>query len=573
MTLGEKKLFAGSIALIVLSSLFLLGTYAFIHRVEVPTTGGTYTEALIGSPRFINPLYAQTNDVDADLSSLLFSSLIKWQPGGGYVNDLADSMQISADQTQYTFHLRTNATFSDGEPVQASDVVFTYTAIQNPVYRSPLISYFRNIKVEQVDDQTVLFTLPTASATFPEHLTIGILPGNLWSDILAQNAPLASLNLQPIGSGPYVFQEFSKDKKGSIRSYTLKRNNHYYGTSPKIDQLIFKFYPDEESVSQALINKNVEGVGYVAFEHRTSTENNHNVRTVFASIPRGTSLFFNTQNPILKNPAVRLAISNAIDKESIVKTILGSHAIVLNGPLLNGSVGYDAAYHPNGFNPSAAMTALDAAGYLKPTGSSFRKIPVKSTPVPTKSSKNSKKQTETPTPVQEPSDLSFTLTTVSNDEFSHVAAEIKAELEKIGISITIKTVDADHLMTDVVDLQTYDLLLAADYAGTDLDPYAFWHSSQITAGGLNIGHYQSKDADKLLEKARTTATDTDRAVIYRQFQDLLVKDAPAAFLYQSTYSYALPKKIHFTAPDALRVPSDRFADMTNWYINTKKSLK
>lgn len=577
MTINEKKWFAGSLGIIVLSSLFLISVYTLKHRIEIPTSGGNYTEALIGSPRFINPLYAPTNDADADLTRLLYSGLVKWKPTEGYVNDLADSMNVNADQTQYTFHIRPNATFSNGEPVQARDVVFTYSAIQNPEYRSPLISYFKNVKIEQVNDQTVSFTLSEASPTFSKRLTVGILPENLWSDVLPQNAPLASLNLQPVGSGPYIFSEFSKDKKGSIRSYTLKRNNHYYNQPAKIDELIFKFYSDEESASQALVNKNVEGVGYVAFEHRSTALNNHNVNAVFATIPRSTNLFFNPQNAILKNPAVRLAIAKAIDKNSIIKTILDSHATVLNGPIMIGSTGYDASFTANEFDPANAITTLESAGYVKPEGSTWRIIPVAPAITPKTSNKKNKKKTEAPVapvvPVQPPSNVSFTLTTVSNDEFSKVAEEIKNELEKIGIQITIKTVAADHLMSDVVNPQTYDLLLAAEFAGADDDPYLYWHSSEIKTDERNIIHYQNKDVDSLLEKAHTTPNETDRSTIYRQFQNLMIKDAPAVFLYQSTYTYAIGKKVHFTAPNFLRVPSDRFADVTDWYVKTKKILK
>ena len=566
MTMDEKKWFAGSILLIAVSTLFLLGAYVFTHHSEIPTTGGTYTEALIGSPRLINPLYASTNDVDTDLSALLYSGLLKWQPESGYKNDLADSMSVNEDQTQYTFHLRDNAKFSDGEPVQARDVVFTYTSLQNPEYRSPLRSFFQNVRIEQSDDQTVVFTLTTASASFTRYLTVGILPENLWADILAQNVPLASLNLQPIGSGPYQFKEFTKDKKGSIRSYTLKRNSRYYGEQPKIDELTFKFYPDEESSIQALTNKNVEGVGYVSFEHRATVESNHNVRTEFALIPRSTALFFNTQNAVLKNVAVRTAIANALDKNTIVKKILDSNAQALNGPLLNGFLGYDANFQANAFNPSASIDALDTAGYIKPVGATLRQIPV----VAQKSS--SKKSTQTSPPVVQ-QDLTFTLTTVSSEEFVKVANEIKAELAKVGIGITIKTIAADRLMNEVIDPQSYDLLLAASDSETDTDPYLFWHSSQIGKGGLNISHYQNKAVDALLEKARTATTDADRISAEQQFQVLLLKDTPAVFLYQSMYSYAVAKKIHLPDLSTLRIPSDRFWNVTNWYINTRKVLK
>lgn len=560
----EKKRFGISVLLIFVSALFLAGVYVFAHRIELPTTGGDNTEALIGTPGLINPLYASTNDADADLSSLVYSGLMKWNSEKGYVNDLANSMKVSDDKLQYTIQIKPNAKFSDGEPVQARDVVFTYTAIQDPAYRSPLASDYRDIKIEQVDDQTILFTLKTPDLSFPHKLTIGILPENLWSDILAQNVPLASLNLQPIGSGPYAFQEFTKDKKGSIRTYTLKRNTRYYGTQPKIDKFIFKFYPDEQSANQALANKNVEGVGYVAFEHRAVTESNHGGNLIYSAIPRGTALFFNPQNEILKNAAVRLAIAQAIDKNKIVTKLFSSHATIMNGPIFPGTTAFDPTFKGVSFDPTASASGLDAAGYQKPVGASIRKISLKPTEI--------KPKDKDATPQESP-DLSFTLTTISSEENIHVAQEIKDELTFLGINITIKTVDANKLMSDVITPQDFDLLLTTNFGATDPDPYFFWHSSQIGKGGFNIAQYQNTDADKLLDKARAATTETDRDVAYRQFQTLLVKETPAVFLYQSTYTFFEPKKIHFTPPTQLRVPSDRFANVEDWYINTKQTLK
>jgi len=562
MTIPEKKLFAGSLLLIVLSTLFLAGVYILAHRIELPAIGGENTEALIGTPRLINPLYASTNDADADLASLIYSGLIKWDSEKGYINDLADSVVLSEDQLSYTIRIKQNAKFSDGERVQARDVVFTYSALQDPNYRSPLSGDFRQIKVEQVDDQTVLFTLKEADLLFTNKLTIGILPENLWSDILAQNVPLASLNLQPIGSGPYAFQEFTKDKKGSIRSYTLKRNTHYYGTEPKIEKIIFKFYSDEQSATQALTNKNVEGVGYIAFEHRGVVENNHGVNLTYSPIPRGTALFFNQQNTLLKNTTIRLAIAQAIDKNKIVSETLNTHATVLNGPIFSGSSAFDPAFTGIAFEPATAASALDAAGFQKPVGATLRKVSNKAP---------AKKESDTETP--EIPDLTFTLTTVSSEEFLRVAEEIKNELDLLGIGITIKTVDANQLMNEVIATQDFELLLTANYGATNPDPYFFWHSSQIGKGGFNVARYQNTEADKLLINARAAKTQADRDMFTRQFQSLLVKEVPAVFLYQSMYAFAEPKKIHLNPPSQLRIPSDRFANITDWYIKTKQTLK
>ncbi len=209
---------------------------------------------------------------------------------------------------------------------------------------------------------------------------------------------------------------------------------------------------------------------------------------------------------------------------------------------------------------------MDAAGFEKPAGSTIRRVPAK----PTETTKKKIKTAPDSEPAQ---DLHFTITTTSSEEFIRVAEEIKNELALLGIDIAIKTVDADHLQSDVVAAEDYDLLLASVYGAENPDPYFFWHTSQIGKGKLNIAHYQNTETDKLLEQTHIAKSQTERDAAARQFQALLVKDVPAVFLYQSMYAFTEPKKIHLNPPPQLRIPSDRFADVTDWYIKIKQTLK
>lgn len=558
MSLGEKKIFAGAIGAITIS-LFVLGAaYITAHRIEIPATGGENTEALVGTPHLINPLYASANDVDADIASLIYSGLMKWTPENGYVNDLAESITTNEEKTEYTVTLKPNAKFSNGEPVQARDVVFTYSAAQDPSYRSTVAETYRAIRIEQVDDTTILFTLQTADPQFGKKLTLGILSENLWSEILPQNVPLASLNLQPIGSGPYVFAQFTKDKKGSIKSYSLNRNTRYYGNEPKIETLTFKFYPDEISAIQAWNNKNVEGLSVVGFNHQEAIEANKSASIIYASIPRIVALFFNTENETLKSASIRKAIAQAINTETIRTNVLNNHATAIHGPLFSQTPGFDETEKGIEFDPAAATETLDKAGYEKQQNATFRSLPA--------SNKTDSAEEETP-------HMTLTLTTVAGNEMEQVAEEIKKGLELLGIEITIQTISPDRLFSDIVATQDYELLLAPQYGATDPDPFYFWHSSQSGKGGLNIAHYDNASADKALETARTAKTEEAQAAAYRQFQTILLKDVPAVFLYQSTYAFVEPKKLHMNAPTQLRIPSDRFANVEDWYMKTKQVLQ
>ncbi len=312
---SESTVIKFAFGVIVLSVLMLIIGYVVMNRVVIPAVGGEYTEALIGEPQLINPIYGRTSDVDADLASLIYSGLLKWDQDKGLILDLAESFEVSEDGKTYTIKIKDNARFHNGEEVRARDVLFTISVIQNTSYRSPLASSFANVSVLQVDDKTISFILEEPFYHFKDQLTVGILPASLWAEILPQNAPLATYNIQPIGSGPYKFAEFTKDKKGSIRSYTLERNEDYYDNPAFLERLTFKFYPDSQTAINALEEKHVEGVAYVPFESLDQVRNLRSVNLYEPTQPRNVVLLFNQKlSEPLKKKSVRQDIEKILDE-------------------------------------------------------------------------------------------------------------------------------------------------------------------------------------------------------------------------------------------------------------------
>ena len=175
--------------------------------------------------------------------------------------------------------------------------------------------------------------------------------------------------------------------------------------------------------------------------------------------------------------------------------------------------------------------------------------------------------------IPEPTLLHLNLTTIDNTEMRAVASEIQKNLTTIGIETELNFVPADAIATTVIEPKKFELLLIPILSGVDPDLYPFWHSSQIKSPGLNIVGYKNIEADALLEKGRKEIDPTVREQTYREFQTLLLKDIPAVYLYQSTYGYAVSKKIHLPVIDQIGIPSDRFAHITDWYIKTKKVLQ
>lgn len=563
---SEKKLLTGSLAVLTFACVALIGTYVFSHRIQIPAVGGDYTEGLVGEPQLLNPLYASASDVDQDLTSLIYSGLLQYDDKQGYVPDLAESLIVSDDGLTYTLKIKEHARFHNGEDVRARDVLFTVNAIQNPAYRSPLIDNFYNVTVVQQDERTVSFLLEEPFAPFKQYLTVGILPASLWAEILPQNAPLAALNLQPIGSGPFKFAEFAKDQRGSIRSYTLTRNADFYDAPPFIETLTFKFYPDFMALADALENKNVEGVSVVPTQDLERVATNSNVQLLQPLMPQETILYMNQSvQPLLKDLVLRSAIAQAIQKQNILEGMPVSDAQVIHNPILEGMVGFHTDLQTV-YNVSQANTSLEEAGYHLDSASGLRAAK-------DETSSDEEEETEEIEKTEEAKTLRLTLTAVDTEEMQKTAALIQQDLLKIGISVALNFVPPDLMVSQIVEPKNFELLLMSIMLEGDPDPYPFWHSSQATSGGLNFASYSNADVDTLLVEGRKEKDEGVRAQTYQQFQELLAKDIPAVFLYQSRFAYAVAQKIHLEKLDRIVSPSDRFANVTDWYIKTKKALR
>lgn len=219
MNKKEKYLSFGSLFLaLFFLFVFLVNLYTS-QRKEVPAYGGTYSEALVGQPQFINPILA-VSDVDRDLSKLVYSGLVGYDEDGNLVMDLAESYSTK-DGKEYIFKLRRNVFWHDGKPFNVDDVVFTVNAILNPDYGSPLRSVWQGVKVEKIDDYTVKFILDNPYAMFLETLTVGILPRHIWESMNPKNIILSPINLTPVGTGPFKVDKIIKSKLGYIKSIRL----------------------------------------------------------------------------------------------------------------------------------------------------------------------------------------------------------------------------------------------------------------------------------------------------------------------------------------------------------------
>ncbi len=591
------------------SGFFLAVRVAGYEFVRAPKKGGSYTEAIVGSPSLVNPLFALANPTDLDLTRLVYAGILRKDTDGNVVPDLAERFTVSTDQKTYTIRLKPNARWHDGERVTADDVVFTIERIQNPEMKSPLAQSFHGVTVTKIDDATIQITLKEVFAPFIETLTTGILPKHLWYDVPTTTASLAEYNLKPVGAGPFRFASFIKDKKGVLKSYTLERFDDYHGSVPYLKELTFKFYPTFELAITALTKAEVQGIHLIPkqFKETIPTNEAHAVNLAF---PQYTAVFFNQEkNSALKDKRVREALIRAVDRERIMHDILRGEATALASPIIPGMfAGIETPAAPT-VDPAKADALLQDAGWKTVSREAYlTKLRADAEQAQNKKTEQvktdaAKKQTEkTPdlrdverdvpqvtapkaeNPLTEETALldhyrmkngvvlHLQLSTVDHPENVQVANIIKEGWEKLGVHVTLD-IRGQNFQKDVIQARNYEALLFGIVVGRDPDPYPFWHSSQREAPGANLALFANREADGLLEDARRTNDVGIRAEKYKRFQDIITNELPADFLFTPTYTYLVGNALKGFTVTSIAKPDDRFAQVTEWHVKTRWTLQ
>jgi len=538
--------FAGLCAISTLALLYMLNAQLLVN---VPARGGSVSEGIVGAPRFINPVLA-ISDADRDLSALVYSGLLRATPQGDYIPDLAQSYAISQDGRTYTFVLRPNATFHDGSPVSAEDVVFTIQKTQDATLKSPARANWSGVAVQAIDAHTVRFTLTQAYAPFIENLTLGILPKHLWQDVSDDEMPFSDLNTSPVGSGPFTVHSISRTSSGIPASYTLKPFGAYTLGSPYLNNITLHFYQNENDLTNALKNGAVDAASGISPATLTSLKG----FTVKRSpLNRVFGVFFNqNQSATLRDLAVRQALNDAVNRTALVQEVLGGLGTPVEGPvppgILQEATKLQEPPADKDLTAQAQQELLRAGWKLGPGG-----ILQKTT--------GTGKQAKTVT-------LEFSLATGNVPELRTAANYLQKTWEKVGAKVDVQVYDQGDLSQNVIRPRKYDALLFGEVIGRELDLFAFWNSSQRIDPGLNIALYANQTADALLERLRGTSSDGVRGQLYARFNAELQRDVPAIFLYAPDFVYIVQNDLQGLDLGFIETPSDRFLSAPRWHIET-----
>lgn len=282
----------------------------------------------------------------------LFDSLTRLDPDGKIVPWLATEWSSNKDFTEWTFELRDDVTFSNGDPLTADDVEFTFDTILNTPDSDPL-TYLAPLKgVEATDPTTVVFELKEPFSSFPSLVTAAaIVPEKVYTELGSDGFAKA-----PVGSGQYEFVSWTPGV-----DYVLERNQDYWGEPAPYDRLTFQTVADED----ARLNGVVSGSLNVALVAPNQVDSLQGGTVDVENVPSNgvTFLGMNSTSGPLGDELVRKAIELAIDKEALTSSVLDGRASVAHEAIAPGVGGYDPSVEPSAYDPEQARELLEEAGY------------------------------------------------------------------------------------------------------------------------------------------------------------------------------------------------------------------
>lgn len=522
-----------------------------VAPIAQPTTGGIYSEGLIGSFGRLNPILDYFNPPDRDVDYLLFSGLIRFDDRGIPQADLAESWGISQDGTVYNFSIRPEAIWHDGEPVTSEDIAFTAELLRQDDTPIPddIRELWKQVELKPLDQKTLQFILPEPFSPFLDYLAFGILPEHLLDGMTLSEIIASDFNMQPVGTGPYEFDQLLADG-GQFTGVVLNLFDEYYGEKPFIEQIVFQYFPDASAAMAAYKAGEIMGISRITTEILPEALAEPELNVYTGRLPQISIIFLNHGDPELpffQETEIREALLMGLNRQGMVDRLLDGQAFIADGPIFPGTWAYYDGIERVPYDLEGAIAKIREAGYTIPaSGGNIRE--------------------------SEGVLLSFELLHPDTEEHIAMAEAIQADWAKLGVAVDLKMVPYEELIEDYLEPRTYQAALVdINLAQTpDPDPYPFWDQAQIT-GGQNYSQWDDRQASEYLERARITVDLGERTKEYGNFQVRFMNEMPALPLLYPVYSYAVDSTVQGVRMGPLFDTSSRFATIPSWFLVARRA--
>ncbi len=488
--------------------------------------GGVWTRASISDATILNPILSSENSSSA-VNAMIFPALIGQDPvTGALVPDgsISKGWTVSDDGLVWTFTLRDDVFWSDGEAVDAEDFKFTYDAIASDLVETPRKANVEKIaSIEIPDPHTVIVTFNEVKCDGLGDLGLGLLPSHLYADDFTDIME-NPLNEAPAASaGPFVFQSWTRDD-----NIIVTRNEQYFQGAPYMDGMIFKVIPDPGAQLAALQSGEISTMGLQPAQV-ASVQDDPNLNIYHFNDDGYDYIGLNLANPdnpqpgrdedgnlieqdphpILSDLNVRKAIAHSLDYNAIIDQVyLGQGYQIASNVLPAVPWAHDDSLQPYAYDPELAAQLLEEAGWVDSDGDGIRE--------------------------KDGNPLSLSLlTNAGNRTRENLGVLAQDQLKAVGFDIQFEAIDFGTLVGQLLG-QTYDMVIIG-WTGVGADPNddAFWSTQYDTPdSGFNFVSYHDAEMDQLLEEGLNVpgCSEEERAPIYKQIQQKIYDDVPYVFI-------------------------------------------
>lgn len=456
-------------------------------------TGGAANQPAIarvgwaGSPDTLNPGMAILTEAYT-MFELVYDSMYDLNLDGSFKLSLAESATVSDDGIVWTFKIRDGIKWHDGQPLTAEDIAWTYNLYKDtpeyPYLNGYYTTYFDTI--EATDNNEVVLTLTEAIPNIESQLVfLYILPKHIWENV----DKLEYTNTEMIGSGPFKMTEYVQNE-----FVHLTANKDYFGGAPKIDEVIFQTFENQDALVQAIKTGQVDMITEMPNTAAESLKSEKDIELVVGAplTPGVTDIIFNqvdpencpaegglcTGHPALRDRNVRLALAHATDKQNLIDVILlglGKPGLTLIPDGLG--VWYNDSITDYEFDVAKANQILDDAGYIDADGDGIRDMPDGSRP------------------------LTFRLNWPSDSIPAPRMAELLAEMwGKVGISLETQAVDPDALTAQCCPAFDFDIMIWGWASDPDPSSLLYVYTSEGIPTGSSETGYSNPEYDALYAK-------------------------------------------------------------------------
>lgn len=462
------------------------------------THGGTLTAVFNMEPPHINPGLGTSNVIQT-AGGKVFQGLFNLDQDLNVIPTLAERIEVSDDGTEYTFHLRKDVRWHDGEPFTADDVIFSFEVV--PQFHSRTrIALDRIEETVRVDDHTVRLRLTGPYLPFflaTSGVNMAIMPRHIYEGTDYMTNPA---NVAPIGTGPFRFSEW---RRGEY-IHLVRNEDYHIDDLPYVDQVFFPIVPDgsQRSISVETGQTNVIVAGAVNLQDQNRFVEAGRFRIIegaYRAIGATILININLRNPPFDDVRFRKALMHAINRQQIVDNVFFGTAKIMEGPISSGTAYHDeAALTKYDFDPQKAIALMDEIG-LVPDSNGVR--------------------------------ATFRLIVGQNSANAMRTQElVRLHLGAVGLNATLVAVDSMPTRDAQWDFDLI-MMIPGQFLDPDIGVSRFYLASNIVNNfQANTGGYDNPRVDELWAAATAATTVEEAQRYYSEIQGILSEDVPRLWL-------------------------------------------